>query len=308
MIYVCLDTNILLNTLKSQYHSDSFVRFLEDINKLENVEVVIQEQVKREWERNKLTVYEDILKTMDNVVKEIDLVKYFSDSATYNELNKILQPETKNLKEIMKKNLEDLLARIEKLIQDSKYLPCNDQLLVDISKQAMKKEGHLFGSEKNNFGDAVIIKHLVHEFNSNQNIDEIYFITENYREFSVSKSQKKDLHTDIISEIEPTRLQNFKYYINVEKFVYEFSVDHQIKKYSYEEELKAKERIEWRQKIIEWDIHVPNDRIDCPNCKKILDDRKDGRWGHGMYGGGLSWHRICPRCGLEWDTGEYFEY
>lgn len=36
-------------------------------------------------------------------------------------------------------------------------------------------------------------------------------------------------------------------------------------------------------------------------------DTDEGFWKNSRYGGGLSWHYRCKKCGLEYDTGEYYD-
>jgi hypothetical protein len=36
-------------------------------------------------------------------------------------------------------------------------------------------------------------------------------------------------------------------------------------------------------------------------------DTNNGYWRHSRYGGGLSWHYRCKKCGAEYDTGDYFD-
>jgi hypothetical protein len=36
-------------------------------------------------------------------------------------------------------------------------------------------------------------------------------------------------------------------------------------------------------------------------------DTNDGFWRNSKYGGGLSWHYRCKKCGAEYDTGDFFD-
>ena len=41
-------------------------------------------------------------------------------------------------------------------------------------------------------------------------------------------------------------------------------------------------------------------------CQHELDT-ENGFWKNSKYGGGLSWHYKCKKCGIEFDTGDYYD-
>lgn len=61
-----------------------------------------------------------------------------------------------------------------------------------------------------------------------------------------------------------------------------------------------KERIERERKTI------PPEFL-CADGEKHIFDTDHGFYKHSQYGGGLSWHYRCSKCGLLYDTGEYFD-
>lgn len=149
--------------------------------------------------------------------------------------------------------------------------------------------------------DAIIFQSAIDHV-SNENYEKAYFVTENYKDFS-----KAGINHEIDERLAPMLPSNLTYEINIDKVIFEIVKSTGIKIFDEKENLAMIARLEEAAHKKELKIDLPHDILDCPRCKEKLSNRSDGRWNSSIYGGGLSWWRSCKNCGLEWDSGEYFD-
>lgn len=314
MICIIPDTNILLNTIKGDYDELNFLSALQTLTINKTIVLAIPEQVKIEWDRHVQDVLDGAKVTLKNDISKAKKLKSFLLPQTAEIFMETIEKVDSEIDNMVEYRILRKVTALNDLIDNhSIVIPTKADYKLIAADWALDKFAPFFGSKdkqtnaakdekrKNSMADAIIFQSAVDHF-ANNTYTKGYFLTENYSDFSKA-GDKKQIHENLL----PLMHKNLNYEINVEKFYYEITKSTGFKNYTHEESIAMKKRIEEAQKRIEWSILYPDNTLDCPRCGKTLDDKQDGHWHNSMYGGGLSWWRSCPNCGLQWDTGEYYD-
>lgn len=314
MICIIPDTNILLNTIKGDYDELYFLSALQALTINKKVVLAIPEQVKIEWDRHVQDVLEGARVTLKNDISKAKKLKLFLLPQTAERFMETIEKVDSEIDKMVQFRILRKVTALNELIdKHSIIIPTKPDYKLIAADWALDKFAPFFGSKdkqsnaakddkrKNSMADAIIFQSAVDHFTTNT-YTKGYFLTENYTDFSKA-GDKKQIHENLL----PLIPGNLSYEIHVEKFYYEITKSTGFKNYTYEESIAMEKLIEEAEKRRESNIPYPDNTLDCPRCGQTLDDRNDGGWHNSMYGGGLSWWRNCPNCGLQWDTGEYYD-
>ncbi|MDD3463175.1 MAG: PIN domain-containing protein [Sulfurospirillaceae bacterium] len=179
----------------------------------------------------------------------------------------------------MNKDNDYVLSSNEKINKILKHqntinLQINDTQYKEVVEMGINKKAP-FIKDKNSVADAVIIcsfKNFAQAKNG-----ECTLVTENTSDFSDIKDDRK-IHPEIRAFIGC----EFDYSINIADVINQI-----------EPEAVSKEVIEIVKATISQKV-----------CEE--HDFQDGCWRSSCYGG-LTWHKICQKCGLYFDTGEAYD-
>ncbi len=280
MTYLFLDTCVLLNLATDVKLYEVVVKLLE-LSDNGQIKVIVSDVVKKELTDHKGTIVTKRIASYTGHLKNIkNLYELFSQD-TVDLLKKEIQSVQENLPkmgEILTKNLNELV----KLIDKSTEVPYTEKHKNNVIERAINKT-FPFHRNKNSIKDALISEAFI-EFIQNLPADceKIYFITDNTEDFS-DISNRTIPHPDWASNFNDTIL----YSTNIASVINEIvpkSIDPEI-----EEEIKEKS------------VH------NCSDGGPHHFDTENGFWKNSMYGGGLSWHYRCTKCGITYDTGDYWD-
>ncbi|MCW8838456.1 MAG: PIN domain-containing protein, partial [Thiovulaceae bacterium] len=153
-------------------------------------------------------------------------------------------------------------------------LKINDEQYKEVVNMGINKKAP-FIKDKNSVADAVIV--CAFKGFAQTNNGECILVTENKSDFSDVKDER-EIHPEIRAYIDC----EFDYSINIADVI------NQIEPESVSEEV----------------VEVVKATISQKVC--VEHDFQDGCWRPSRYGG-LTWHKICQKCGLYFDTGEAFD-
>lgn len=216
MIYLTLDTNIwlyLANGLDPISNSDNGNNHFELLDKLhdfvkrEEIIILVNEVVIKEWERNK-----------EHTKHRIKKLRRKADNPqqAFSEIRKYV---SRNVDEIEKEFIEGLekdielneehISKVEKFLKEAcRIVPISDELKLKIFDLSISGKAP-FHNKKNNIADASILFSIVSYFNEHAGIDEnqVIFVSNNIEDFTDGKN-KDDFHPDIQKEL---KNQSIKY-------------------------------------------------------------------------------------------------
>jgi hypothetical protein len=280
MTYLFCDTCVLLNLATDIKLYDVIEKLLE-FNDSGKIRIVVSNVVKKELTDHKETIVDKRIASYTTHLKNIkNLYELFSK-----ETEELLKKEIRSIQENLPK-MEEVLTRnlneLVKLVNKSTQIPFNEIHKNNVIDRAINKT-FPFHRNKNSIKDALIseafiefVKHLPAD------CEKIYFVTDNTEDFS-DISNKTKPHSDWATNFNETIL----YSTNIASVINEVvpkSIDPKI-----EEEIKKKS------------VNT------CTDGGPHHFETENGFWKNSMYGGGLSWHYRCTKCGILYDTGDYWD-
>jgi hypothetical protein len=245
------------------------------------IKVVISEVVKLELTTHKETIVGKRITSYSSHLKNIKhLYELFSEETEHilrNEIQSIQQ----NLPE-MEKVLNKSLDQIIKLANQSTQVQYSEKHKSNVIQRAIDKK-FPFHRNKNSIKDALISEtflEFIHQLP--EDCERLFFITDNSEDFS-DISNKTIPHPD------------WAQYFN-EKIIYSINIAtviNNIEPQAIDSEIE--------NEIKERSVNT------CVDNGQHHFDNENGFWKNSMYGGGLSWHYRCTKCGITYDTAEYWD-
>jgi rubrerythrin len=279
MTYLFCDTCVLLNLSTDIKLYDAVVKILELVEKGE-IKVVMSDIVKSELTTHKETIVNKRIASYNSHLKNTkNLYELFSEE-TEIILRKEIQDihaELPKMESVLNKNLDEVL----KLTGKSTQINHTQEHKNNVIQRAIDKT-FPFHRNKNSIKDALISESFI-EFTKQlpADCDKVYFITDNVDDFS-DVSNKTLPHPDWADNFN----DDIIYSINIA------AVINTVEPESIEKEVE--EEIQERSTDV------------CVDGKNHSFDTENGFWKNSMYGGGLSWHYRCKKCGITYDTGDYW--
>lgn len=280
MTYLFCDTCVLLNLSTDIKLYDVVVKILELVDN-KQIKVVMSDIVQSELTTHKETIVNKRITSYQSHLKNTkNLYELFSEETLQilrNEIQEI-HKDLPKMEKVLNKNLTEVLTLAEKSIQ----ITHTQQHKNNVIQRAIDKT-FPFHRNKNSIKDALISESFV-EFSKQlpDDCDKLYFITDNVDDFS-NISNKTLPHPDWADTFD----DNIIYSINIAAVINEIepeSIDKEV-----EEEIQERST----------DV--------CVDGKNHNFDTENGFWKNSMYGGGLSWHYRCKKCGITYDTGDYWD-
>lgn len=280
MIYIFCDTCVLLN-LAIETKLEEVIKKLFQLKESGQIELVVSNVVLEELEEHKdkivdkrIASYKGHLRNLKNI---LDLFEEKTQELLKSEIETIHQNLPKRAG-VLNKNINLIVDLVKQSIQ----VENKPQNIFNVIKRA-KEKSFPFHKNKNSVKDALISEAFV-EFLKSLPADttEVYFVTDNTEDFS-DTTNKTLPHKDWES--------NFK-----DKVYYSTNIASIIN--SIEPESITEEIV---QEIED------KSNFSCINNSEHDFDTERGFWRHSQFGGGLSWHHSCKKCGMLWDTGDFYD-
>lgn len=280
MTYLFCDTCVFLNLATDIKLYDVIQKLIELADKGQ-IKVVMSDVVKAELSTHKETIVEKRIKAYSGHLKNIkNLYELFSD-----ETEQILKTEIQRVQQDlphMEKVLNKSLDEVVKLANKSTQISFSDKHKSNVIQKGIDKK-FPFHRNKNSIKDALIAETFI-EFVGNlpEDCDRVYFITDNTEDFS-DISNKTLPHPDWANIFSDKVL----YSTNIATVINEIEPE------AIDEEIV--------EEIEERSVNT------CVDGGSHHFDTENGFWRNSMYGGGLSWHYRCTKCGITYDTGDYWD-
>jgi len=232
MIYLTLDTNIWINSLYESGKDYNFIESLEYWIEKGDVQILLPEIIKKEWERNREKHKENCVEVWRMFFNKAIKVFYAHSEV----IKQLMTPE--NLEE----RAEVQIKRIENIFENSILIPITDEYKIKATELAEQKAAPFF-DDKNSIGDAYIYISMI-DFITKKELLNCIFISCNYKDFSKDKGSKDIIHPNLESEF--TKLK-IKYYNCIEDFLIAHSsqlpdISEYKKRKALKEELRKIER------------------------------------------------------------------
>jgi len=215
MKYILLDTNIVIDMVIDRRHQvtdeilSSFVKLL-DYNE---IKLIVPEIVKletyRHLENELLLVGKQIKEVMNSIDDLYGVATYKINGLDIQEYKSHSRRELAKAYEMYERNKTQYRADLERTIdmvfshKNSIYIPCDDYLVNAVTKRRIYKRAPFHLEKKESYGDGLIVETLINlgRYVELKESDEIYFVTGNYTDFCVGKTEKETLLQDIIEDI-----------------------------------------------------------------------------------------------------------
>ena len=208
--YICLDTCTWIYLANGQEP----VKFLDDIEnliKLDVVQIILPEIVRQEWDRNKVQAGSHLTKSFLQIKNEISnvstildrietkpLFSFLSDDDTIDAKVELTDISNKinTHKERLLAKVENNIAKIEHIFSNSSTIIVyhSDDIILQAGEIALNKKAPIH--QKNGFADAVILLTFLDYIKSNS-LPNSYFISYNTSDFCKTDNKKHLLHPDL---------------------------------------------------------------------------------------------------------------
>ncbi|GAA0496833.1 hypothetical protein GCM10008986_24720 [Salinibacillus aidingensis] len=297
---LCLDTNILLNLFEpGRYETVTFNKFLTAVLTY-RCHLIVTDQVLIEWQRHVNKTQEDFIeKNKINIDEYKTLIEYLDSEQEIREMEGILEKIKRMENRKYKYNYGNRAEKLNELMSDSNYTKVVNRTNVAekiLVEKSIDKEAPFFYNEfsqsnskvKNESADASIFFTLYDHIKCGTiNYDNIYFVTDNKKDFSDPANPSK-IHDNLSVFAEEVNL----IFSNNLKEVLEslISTDEEILNLFDSEE-------SMNQFLI--DRYFTN----CPNCDAEVHLNADSYVGSGPPHTQTYWLK-CKQCKHTWDTGD----
>lgn len=281
MIYLFCDTSVLLNLATDIKLYDVVENISELVNQSE-VQLVLCDIIIHELQTHEDKIVSKRIDSYRSHLKNTKNIYDFLSEETLQALKADIEKAHANLDKmdaVLKRNLDEVL----KLVGKSILITNTQQNKKNVIQRAIDKK-FPFHRNKNSVKDALISEAFEEFINdSPADMEGLYFITDNVSDFS-DVNNKNLPHPDWAELF----IEDLIFYsINIA------SVINSIHPNSIEQEIE--DEIQERSTAI------------CIDGNHHKFDSTAGFWQNSKYGGGLSWHYRCEKCGITYDTGEYWD-
>jgi predicted nucleic acid-binding protein len=215
LIYIALDTNIWLylanglDPVSNKDHGNFHFELLDklrDFVKREEITILINEVIIKEWERNK----EHTKHRIEKLKRKVDDPKQaFAEIRKYvsSNVDKIEKEFIAGLERDIELNEEHINKVQTFLKEECKIVPVADELKLKVFNLSISGKAP-FHNKKNNIADASILFSIVDYFNGLSGTEEnqIIFVSNNTDDFTDGKN-KEEFHPDIQKELDNQNIQ-----------------------------------------------------------------------------------------------------
>lgn len=266
MKYVLLDTNIIIDMIvdrNNQIDNELLNTFIKLLDSCE-IKLIVLEIIEIETRRNIVNQVEIVGQNIINAINSINTL--YGINGNDNEglvLNVFKENSKKELvaaRDIFDQNKDKYIFNIQSIVNklfnhDSTIKITSDEFLINqVIKRKITKKAPFHHDGKESYGDALIAETLI---NINKYVDNltsndiVYFVTENYKDFSESKSDKKKLHHDILNDIDSKNDKHTVEYITHFKALIIDKLKNEVENARLMEELEAELERRYRESLYE---------------------------------------------------------
>ncbi len=202
MTNIVLDTNIWIYLTKDTFY-ELWIK-LKEMSENDEINVLINDIILKEWDRNKETTISKLSKSIKNEFKSAqNLSNYLVGKAKSDYLNSI--SEYKVEKNRIEK-AETRIQEIEIFMQSCQIIKVTDEQKLFISNLAIEKQPP-FQNNKNNFNDALILRNIC-EFVENETPFkfDLIFVSKNPNDFTAKTTN--DVYESLLEGLKPIRLKS----------------------------------------------------------------------------------------------------
>lgn len=196
MIYLSLDTCVWLELLKVDFNDRNILDEICFWIETKQLIHIVPENVLREWDRNKIKKIPEILKGLKN------LHQNFSSQFRNNEALSSIA-----FTDIVEEKLTARVQRVDNILKTYSELANESPEILSLASRralACLAPNH----QKDSFRDTVNLLTLIEYIRMNQ-YDNVIFSTRNYDDFSASKHNKHELHSDLMFQRGETSVHIF---------------------------------------------------------------------------------------------------
>ncbi|MCC5608799.1 PIN domain-containing protein [Nostoc sp. CHAB 5834] len=289
MQYILFDTCIWLNLAQKPESRPLLKSILSGLNQ-NKLKILLSNVTVEEYSRHKDTIVSKYTSSLKSNLNNAKKIQDYLDGSERSTFLLLLDKANENIKSDGKEGV-NALSIIESTFdhKNTIKLSSSTEILANAAQIALEKKAPCHKG-KNSVADTVIylqFENWVKETESIENKDYFHFVTDNHTDFS--SKDNRDPHENLIIFAK----NNVYYHIDP---------------------YKALEKIELED--------IPPDEFDlfesrlrmiryasspCTSAEGHIFNDNEGRWFHSQFGGGLSWHLVCARCGALLDTGDFFD-
>lgn len=195
--HILLDTNILINLVSKHSYGVS-LKYIKALLEAGKIVLLVPEALIEEWNRNKADKKTRVLKDIANEASR--------QSTTHHERANYTQAQVDRLV----KNLEDQIADIDNLLSNGIRIERSDLInsFIYLQQKSHKAPFHKIKTPIPHGDAEIIYSSLI--YCKNNGIKELFFCTDNYDDFSVSKFRKDELNPDYRSSFPEIDIPYFR--------------------------------------------------------------------------------------------------
>jgi PIN domain len=289
MQYILFDTCIWL-TLATKSESRPLLKsILSGLNQ-NKLKILLSDVTVEEYSRHKDTIVSKYTSSLKTHLKNAKKIQDYLNGSERSTFLLLLDKADENIKSDGQKGVtalnivDSILGHTNTII-----LSRSTEILANAATIALDKKAPCH-QNKNSVADTVIylqFENWVRETESIENKDDFHFVTENYKDFS--SKDNRDPHEDLI-------------------IFAKTNVCYHIDPYKALETIGLKDIPPDEFDIFESRLRMKRYASSpCTSAEGHIFNDNEGRWFHSQFGGGLSWHLICARCGALHDTGDFYD-
>ncbi len=289
MQYILFDTCIWLNLAPKPESRPLLKSILSGLNQ-NKLKILLSSVTVEEYSRHKDINVTKHTKSLISNLNNAKKIQDYLDPLARSTFLLLLDKANENINSDGKEGVNALVI-IEKIFahRNTIKLSISTEILANAAQIALDKKAPCHRN-KNSVADTVIylqFESWVQETKSIENKDYFYFVTDNYTDFS-SKDEREP-HQDLIIFARKNVFYHRHPYEALEKIGLEDIPPDEF------------DLFESRLRMIRY-ASSP-----CTSAEEHIFNDNEGRWFHSQFGGGLSWHLVCARCGALLDTGDFFD-
>ncbi|CEN92961.1 Uncharacterised protein [[Clostridium] sordellii] len=227
MKYLLIDTNVYIDMIvaRNQAHTPEVYHKLIKLIENNKVKVIIPDIVVTEVFRHLDEEIDNIGKKIKDINKEMDKIYWVNDVNKVKSFNEKLEPVKRNIKDLeeefksnAEKFKEDARQIFKSIVKHKETISISEttEIMNKVTRRQLYKQKpfEYRNTNKDCMADAVIIETLIQIKNFIKDLsngDKIYFVSQNYKDFCVSKTDK-NFHSDIMEDIRSNGLEEIVCY------------------------------------------------------------------------------------------------
>lgn len=247
MIHISLDTDVWLQLLAQPLEGGNKFDELLYWIRGNHVKVLLSENILKEWDRTKANKIKEVKREFSKYYKANEAL--FGNNST---IKSSLEPDR------FEEEAQKRIGRLDDIFHNrSIVIPITDEILIQASKRNLNCEAP--NHSQDSFRDTVNIFSVINYLEKDRNIDNCYFTTLNYKDFSAGKNEKEKLHEQLEIEFDEVGLE---YVYNYERlwgiYLKQYLPDYlEYLKQKEDEKLKKSEK-EKKYELINIHDHPPS--------------------------------------------------